>query len=129
MRTTFALHLAFLSLGACVSASAPYRPPQGLGRDPLYAYEMRSTALLTAYDAVERLRPSYLRQRGPATLLSVGDTRVQVFLNEVRIGGVDVLRTIPVSEVAWIRYLSPSEATIRFGTQAGGGAIIVWVGR
>jgi hypothetical protein len=129
MRTMFALHLAFLSLGACASAGAPYRTPPGLGRDPLYAYEMGGTALLTAYDAVERLRPFYLRQRGPSTLLSVGDTRVKVFLNDVPIGGVDVLRTIPASEVAWIRYLSPPEATVRFGTQAGGGAIIVWVGR
>jgi hypothetical protein len=77
---------------------------------------------------VERLRPFYLQQRGPSTLLAARDTRVRVFLNDVPIGGVEVLRTIPVSSVAWIRYMSPREATVRFGAQGGGGAIIVWVG-
>jgi hypothetical protein len=129
MRTMLALHLACLSLGACATTGAPYRQPIGLGREPLYAYEMRSTPLLTAYDAVERLRPMYLHERGPGTRLATGGMRVLVFLNDMPMGGVEVLRTIPASEVASIRYLSAPEATVRYGSRAGGGAIVVSVGR
>jgi hypothetical protein len=54
---------------------------------------------------------------------------VQVFVNDMHAGDINMLRTIPVTMVAWIKYLSPSEATVRYGSRAGSGAIVVWIGR
>lgn len=39
--------------------------------------------------------------------------------------GLDVLRSMRASEVRVLKYLSPSEAGQRFGTQAGNGAVIL----
>lgn len=127
MRTAFALHLLSLSLAGCVSAGAPYRAPFGMGRDPLYPAEMERVGAINAYEAVTRLRPMYIQERGQISLID--QSRVQVFVNDMHLGGIGWLRTIPTGEISWIRYLSPSEATVRYGSRAGGGAIVVWVGR
>jgi hypothetical protein len=129
MRTGIALYSLLLALAGCASAGAPYRAPFGVGRSPLYPSEMERIGAINVYEAIERLRPMYFHDRGPSSLLGVGGTRVQVFVNDMHLGGVSVLRTIPAGEVTWIRYLSPSEATVRYGSRGGGGAIVVWVGR
>ncbi len=79
--------------------------------------EIASVSVATAYDAVARLRPSYLRSTG-------GQTRV-VYMNTHVVGGVEALRDIPAFRVREIRYLSPREATERLGRGHEGGVIIV----
>jgi hypothetical protein len=51
--------------------------------------------------------------------------QVQVWMDEQRLGGPETLRTIPLSAVTELRYLTPSEAQARFGLNNLGGVILV----
>lgn len=108
----FALFLlVFLAACATSSRQAPNEPSVLTGE------EIASVSVATAYDAVARLRPSYLRATG-------GQSQV-VYMNNHVIGGVNALRDIPAFRVEEIRYLTPAEATRRLGDGHDGGAIIV----
>jgi hypothetical protein len=48
-----------------------------------------------------------------------------VYVNEVSMGGADVLSTIPVETVLELHWLSANEAAGRYGTRDGLAAIMV----
>ena len=77
----------------------------------------------TAYAAVESLRPRWLRSRGQGSFR--GSSRVQVYVNDSRVGGVGQLRNIPLSAVESIRYFDGNAATARWGMNHEDGAIYV----
>ena len=77
------------------------------------------------YDAVKKLRPHFLRSRGPTSSRQSTGSLPVVYIGPMIAGGLDVLRNIRPEHVLEVRYLDPSSATIRFGTNGGGGAIIV----
>jgi hypothetical protein len=52
-------------------------------------------------------------------------TGVAVYLDGVRVGGLDELRRLRADTVALMEYMSPSDATNRFGTNHDYGAILV----
>jgi hypothetical protein len=103
-------------IGCHTSAAAPWRrpvldrrndPALASGRDLLDSAEISATRAYSAYDAVARLRPEFLRHRsGPA---------VVVYLDEMQAGGLEVLRVIPVRSVKEIRWVDPPNARIRYG--------------
>ena len=115
--------LAALVLGACASggsggpgAAAPRHNP-----DVITSEEMAEAHVLSAYDAVAQLRPSFLISQG-------GTTRshpIQVIVDDVPRGGVSVLRGIQATEILEIRRISASEATQQWGTGYTGGALVV----
>ncbi len=73
-----------------------------------------------AYDAIRRLRSTWLRTR------SVDAATVPVvFVDNVRAGDLERLRTIPLEIVAELRYISAMDATTRWGTGYTGGVIEV----
>lgn len=119
--------LAVVLLAACATAGgSPGRRGSG---DTLTAEEIREEApdLQTAYDAVERLRPRYLRERANPTA-GIGANRVDpvvVYVNGIRRGGVNELRRIRVAEVETIHYVRPTDAQTRYGNNHGSGAIEV----
>jgi hypothetical protein len=57
----------------------------------------------SAYDAIRRIRPSFLASRGAVTL--VGDTSPfpSVYVDGVRFGGIETLRQIPASWISEVR--------------------------
>lgn len=59
------------------------------------------------YDLVQRLRPRWLLAR---TVTNSATAGVVVFFNEQRMGGVDVLRSLPLSSVESLRYLDATAA-------------------
>lgn len=83
--------------------------------------EITRAGARTAYEAIERLRPWYLsltRTRGAS-----GERAV--YVDGMRLGGLDALRGIPSASVREIRTLDSREATMRFGTGHSAGAIVV----
>ena len=93
-------------------------------RNAITIEEIRSVQALTnAYDIVQRLRPRWLRPRGPASFS--GTAPVIVYVDNVRAGLVDVLYGIPVEWIIEIRGFDASDATNRWGTGLAGGAIEV----
>jgi len=85
----------------------------------------------SAYDIVKVLRPTMLLHR---TVTGVEQTArvvanelpgLHVHIDDTRVGPVDVLRTIPAQAVTSIRWLSPSDASTKYGNGHMSGVIAV----
>jgi hypothetical protein len=88
--------------------------------------ELASRSTLTARQAIEQLRPQFLRTRGTTTLGNAQTADViWVYFDGTRMGTIDVLNNIAAHEIREIRYLNPSEATNRYGTGHVQGAILI----
>jgi type IV pilus biogenesis protein CpaD/CtpE len=106
------------------TVSAPIRQR----KDPnvITEEELASRSTLTARQVIEQLRPQFLRVRGTTTLGNAQTADViWVYFDGTRMGTVEVLNNIGAHEIREIRYLSPSEATNRYGTGHVQGAILV----
>ena len=118
-----------LVMAMCVGALACAPATQTAGTAPsrsvLLGDEIQAASVGTAYQAVARLRPEWLRQRGRMSLRNPGAGAVIVYLNGLREGGVTALDGISAETVLAMEFLSGSEATTRFGTGHSGGAILV----
>lgn len=92
--------------------------------DALFAPEIVAARVMDAYQAVVRLRPAFLRgQRLDRGLGGAGE--VEVYLDDVDLGGVAALHQVPLDAVTQIRYLSPMEAEMRWAGRHPGGVILV----
>lgn len=76
----------------------------------------------TALEIVEQLRPQMLRPRGQN---SAQANALSTYVDGVRVGDVQGLRTVQANMIREIRYLSPTDATQRYGTGHSSGAIEV----
>lgn len=117
--------LALVAAAACGTASQV--PPEDRPRtrsDRLTAQEIQRTELTTMFDVIQRLQPGWLRSpRTQGINLDIG-----VFVDNVRVGGVEFLRQIPASQVTEARYLNSRQITSELTTNqsAGlGGAIML----
>lgn len=89
------------------------------------------------YDAIQRLRPNFLRASGGTTIsggsgsqedasgATFGAVPVRVYLDDVRLDGLDRLKQIPLSQVKEVKYVPGPEAGVRYGTDHSGGVILV----
>ena len=122
-RTHQILVFGLVLLGACVSAGTQeLRTSQStaVDREVIAEEEIADSHALTAYQAIERLRPRFL-----ITTVDLSPaTARQVYLNGVALGGVNELRTIPASSVREIRFVRSTDAPA-FGIGPSGGAILV----
>lgn len=82
----------------------------------------------TAYDAVQSLRPRWLKSRDVFMERGANDLikseGAHVYLNDVDQGDVDYLKTIPAELVAELRWLSTNQAATRFGPANGPGIVV-----
>lgn len=74
--------------------------------------------------AVSRLRPEFSRLRNPS-FQSPDGYQADVYIDDMRHGGFDMLAEIPLAMVREVRLVSPFEATTRFGGAHPGGTLIV----
>jgi len=85
--------------------------------------EIAAAPVGNAYEALDRLRPNFLRPHAtggrPATAYPV------VFIDGVRRGALDVLRSVAANSIVEIRYLTAADATTRYGLDVQGGVIDV----
>lgn len=117
-RFTFPLVLA-LALGLAGCASTGTGGSSRGSANLITMEEIEPVANLSAYEAVQRLRPRWLQLRGGTDVPPV------VFLDGSNMGGPDVLRSIQASTVRQMLFRSGSDATTRYGTGFGGGTIEV----
>jgi hypothetical protein len=136
---TLLIGAALAGVGGCASSgtagqagepqtttvSAPV-PRQRKDPNVITEAELTSRPTLTARQAIEQLRPQFLRTRGTTTLGNAQTADViWVYVDGTRMGTLEVLNNIGVHEIREIRYLSPSEATNRYGTGHVQGAILI----
>lgn len=117
------LLLGVLFIAACASSGTTSSAPSS--RSAITAEEIASIQVRTAYEAVERLRPTWLRARGMSNVTSGGQDYAAIFVNGNRYGELPTLRDIQASDVVSIFYLEPADATTRYGTGYSGGIIDV----
>lgn len=123
---TLARVVVLLATSACASSGSgtSVRHVTSM-RAPLSGVEARAAMVVDAFEAVQRLRPGFLRSRGPT---GAGSGGVRVYIDGQPAGGLDMLRTVPVAVIGQIEYLSASEATVRWGARFRDGVIHVQTG-
>ena len=126
----YSLFVLALLLTSCSSTPSPsgeqgatVNVPRGsanlIGRDELDAFSGQ-----TARQVVERVRPAWLRATRGVTL-GAGRVYAQVLVDGALRGDLDQLTSLNSVDVESMRYLSPSDATTRYGLGFVGGAIVV----
>jgi hypothetical protein len=106
-----------LALSACASAGGG--GAGGAGKGPITAEEIATANVPTAYEAVNRLRNAWFRDRvtGEAPLVYLDSRR--------QLNGVSSLRDVRAHEIAEIQFVPGNEAVNRWGLEAKSGAIVV----
>lgn len=111
--------LLLFATGACVSTGE--RTTRN--RDVLTLEEIQSSDLTDAYEIIRGMRPQWLRVRGPNSFYAANP--IMVYLDGNRMGGPEVLSSIPKLSIEEIRFYDPPEAQARFGLNNTNGAIVV----
>lgn len=112
---------AIVACGSAGSASRSHVRPASVPSTVLTEAEITRAGARTAHETIERLRPWYFaltRARGAS-----GERAV--YVDGMRLGGLEALHGIPSASVREIRSLNAREATTRFGTGHSAGAIVV----
>jgi hypothetical protein len=88
----------------------------------------RSTAT-DVYQLIQSERPAWIRARAGVTARiaddSLEDAPIMAYVDNVRLGTLQDLATVPTHGVTEVRRLSARDATQRFGTGHARGAIVV----
>jgi hypothetical protein len=113
--------IVVLGLAACASGGSGTQSR----RDVITYEQIQSVSVSTAMEVIERLRPEYVRGRGRTSFDGADATLPVVYVDGVRAGGVEALRTISANDVREIRYVNATDATTRYGTGHTGGVIEV----
>lgn len=127
MQRIAALALALLVAGACASGGSG----ASVSGSMVTAADLENVPFDNAYEVLEShnsvdIRGGTLYLRG--RVASINDpTPALLILDGTRMGGESaaVLQGIEVGSIERIEILRPSEATNRFGTQGGGGAVLI----
>lgn len=115
--------LAFaLALGttACAAGAGGGSRAAGSSSTRIVEAELLDLGQVTALQAIERLRPRWLQSRA-----GISGAAPVLYVDGGRRGDSNELASIRASDVAQMEYMSPSDATTRFGTGHTGGAIMV----
>jgi hypothetical protein len=116
---------AAVLIAACAPASSGGPGSRAAQHNVVTADELAPMRTLTVYDALQRIRPTFLRSRAVATETTPNPPLPTVFIDGVRTEGLDALRQVHADEVRVIRFYEPQDANTRFGTGNDGGAIEV----
>ncbi len=110
---SIALLIVLVSTGCSTTGG---RTSRSGNSDLLTATELEPMISLTAYQAIRRLRPNWLNARGNAP-------PPVVFVDGVRMGGLEVLSSLSATDFVEMRHRSAPDATTLYGTGVGGGTI------
>lgn len=114
----FVAGIGLAALAGCASGGGGEGRPR-MDPDLITAEELAEYPSLTCLEVIRRIRPRWLQRRG-------SEQNPVVYQNGNRIGSAeDVLPGIPANDVQSLRYLDANDATTRFGTGHGSGAIEV----
>ena len=103
---------------ACSSSGSSSGSTSSSNRDVLTRAELDESNSGSLYDAIQRLRASWLRPRGGGS-----QAAVQVMMDGVRVGDTSFLQTIRPDNVIEVHYVNSRDATTRWGTGFSAGAI------
>ena len=123
------LLIPILLTGGCATGGgASGGVSDSASRDVLTEADLAGMDELSAYGAIRRHRPEWLRGRGQTTFQTQRET-VRVYVDGSFYGTVESLSDLTLPSIQEIRYLDAREATLRFGTGHTMGAILVTMKR
>jgi outer membrane cobalamin receptor len=118
--------VAIVSLAACsqqpTSGTTKVAPKN---RNLITADEIANVNVSDAYQLIQQLRPNFLRTQGGVSTHNDSPPVPLVYVDGVATGDVTNLRNVPAAGIVSIEYLNGMMATQRYGTIAGGGAILI----
>jgi hypothetical protein len=117
------LVLTLCTTTSCVTAGGGTQGQRN--RSQITAEEIATTNASSAYEIVERLRPEFLRSRGQKSLSDPTPDDPIVYVNGMRSGAIESMRSMSAQDVLEIRFITAADATTRFGTGHTGGVIEV----
>ena len=124
-RTSWLLVMAFTLVGASsCSRSFDQVSPRPSTRGTITRADLDRASYVSAYHAIESLRPTWLYHQGNATISNPNPLPI-VYLDGVRTGNLEQLHLMSAEGIDTMRRLSPSDATTRYGTGHLAGAIDV----
>lgn len=113
--------LLLVMLAACSTTSASRMGSS----DVLTRSEIETARASNALELLQQLRPQFLRSRGALSIRDPAAGHPVVYMNNMRYGDIESLRTIGIEEIDEIHYISAADATTRWGTGHAGGVIQV----
>ena len=115
----------FAVVGLLLATACFHRAPLSPVADPnvITEDEIRSAHEASIYDVVAKLRPQYLRDRGPVSFVNGDRDVATVFLNDQEYGPISLMRDLPAGDFAEVRYYSGIDAVTKFGRYYGNGVI------
>ena len=114
--------LLLLAVASCTATGNT--PGERRGSGTITRAELDGSSFTSAHNAVEQLRPAWLRRRAAPSLRDSEPFPV-VYVDGLRRGLIDELRAVATADVVTIRYMSPSDATTLFGIGHTSGVILV----
>lgn len=120
IRGFFAIAAAIVMVTGC--ASQP-RATTGI-RNLVTSAELSRAGDVNLLDALRQVRPTFLEGRNNKPGVQ-GVAAVQVYVDGLRMEGLDYLRQIMARNVKEVRFLEPQQANARFGGNNNGGALVV----
>ncbi|HJU89634.1 MAG TPA: hypothetical protein VJ672_09590 [Gemmatimonadaceae bacterium] len=122
--TTSRVLVAFV-LGAAFAACATPGSAPSVDRNFVSQQELEPMATANVYQALQRIRPDFLRKNRGRSSINLQNARTVVYIDDARFEELDALRTILCSQVQSIRYIDGRDAVTRYGSGHEAGAIIV----
>jgi hypothetical protein len=124
MRLTYSKLGAALSavpiLLACAAGSAT-----GQASNVITAPELAGSRAGSTYQAIRQIRPEFFRSRDNGSLMLFKARRPAVAVDNTLVGGIEVLRTIPVDQVVRLEYVSAWKAANRYRMTFRDGILLV----
>jgi hypothetical protein len=124
MRFTFSKLAGALSplpiLLVCVSGVATAQDANVITAPELAGNQAGST-----YQAIRHIRPELFRSRDNGSLMLFNPQSPAVAVDNTLVGGIEVLRTIPVDQVVHVEYISARKAANRYRTTFRDGLLLV----
>lgn len=125
---SFALLMLTMVL-ACSGANPSTSNPQQ--RNLLSREEITGSGLTNLHEAIQRLRPQFLRGRGSSGISSNFDAECrcyrpdvpEVYMDRARLGTLDVLKSINVEQVRQVQFITGPDTNFQFGLNHPGGVI------
>ena len=122
VRYVYAIAVAAL-LGCASSGAGTSSAPRN--RTIITEEEIATAHVSSAFDAVERLRPLWLRSHGEMSINTPGTAYANVYVDGQRYGDLNTLRNLLAIQIAEIRYYNGPEGASKFGLQNTAGVIEV----
>jgi len=118
------LFVLTLLASACATGGSGSNEPQR-DRNRLTAEELEPLVQFSAWDAVQRLRPMWMRPGGIRNSANPAGYYAYVFVDGSPYGEMATLRGFRMENVQEMRFVDATDATIRYGGQYQGGVILI----